>query len=363
MKTRSPLAALAWLALACATPLPVEPPLPVSPLSLGADAWRVTDQVVILTDASGTMYARRTFPLAKALTRTFVAAMPAGDVRSARPGPYQAGLLAFGGSDRIAAPLAPFDRAALARTADDLHILGDVDGMGGATPYRHVLPEIGQQLAGRSGRAAVVVFSDGLPDFPERALTEAAVLAESYPGELCYHVVQTGSDPLGAEFLRELAGLTPCGSRRSAASVRDPAAFMALVRDVFAGPADAAATGSVGGDACRDVTRLHGLRFDFDRAEIRPDGAVVLDAAIDRLRQCPEVAVRVEGHTCAMGPDAYNQALSERRAGAVVRYMTGHGIDPSRLSTRGLGESDPVAPNDSREGRARNRRVELHPSR
>ena len=68
----------------------------------------------------------------------------------------------------------------------------------------------------------------------------------------------------------------------------------------------------------------------------------------------------IEGHTDWIGTDAYNQGLSERRANSVMDYLVDHGVAASRLSTTGFGESRPIASNQNREGRALNRRVELH---
>jgi outer membrane protein OmpA-like peptidoglycan-associated protein len=104
---------------------------------------------------------------------------------------------------------------------------------------------------------------------------------------------------------------------------------------------------------------LRGVNFDFDKAEIRPDAAVILDEAVSILSGAPDSQVRVEGHTCSMGPDTYNQGLSERRAASVLQYLVEHGIAASRLNSVGFGESRPIATNDTREGRALNRRVEL----
>lgn len=103
---------------------------------------------------------------------------------------------------------------------------------------------------------------------------------------------------------------------------------------------------------------LRGVNFDFDKSNIRPDAAVILDEAVSALSGS-SAAVSVEGHTDAVGSDAYNQRLSERRAESVRRYLVEHGIDESRLSTVGYGESRPIASNQTREGRALNRRVEL----
>jgi len=104
---------------------------------------------------------------------------------------------------------------------------------------------------------------------------------------------------------------------------------------------------------------LRGVNFDFDRAVIRPDASVILDEVSSMLSGRPDVAVRVEGYTDATGPEAYNQGLSQRRAASVREYLVEHGIAASRLTSAGLGESQPIATNDTREGRALNRRVEL----
>jgi len=78
------------------------------------------------------------------------------------------------------------------------------------------------------------------------------------------------------------------------------------------------------------------------------------------MRDRPTVIVRVEGHTDSVGSDKYNQRLSERRAHAVVKYLIGKGIESNRLQAAGFGESRPIAPNETPEGRAKNRRTEFH---
>ncbi len=104
---------------------------------------------------------------------------------------------------------------------------------------------------------------------------------------------------------------------------------------------------------------LRGVNFATDSAAIDPASAVVLDVAAEQLRARPNVKVVVEGHTDSTGSDAYNQALSQRRADSVAKYLASKGVSASRLTARGMGESNPVASNDTREGRALNRRVAL----
>ncbi len=112
-------------------------------------------------------------------------------------------------------------------------------------------------------------------------------------------------------------------------------------------------------DPCAGTIVLRGVQFDFDRAEIRADAAVILEEAASQLSQCKEGSITVKGHTDSTGPEAYNQGLSERRAQAVSDYLAGQGVDASRLQSMGYGESQPVATNATRDGRALNRRVEL----
>ncbi len=102
--------------------------------------------------------------------------------------------------------------------------------------------------------------------------------------------------------------------------------------------------------------------FASDSAEIMPESRAALDRAVDLTKRIPNMRGVIEGHTDATGSDAYNQTLSERRAAAVVAYLVDRGVDQSRLSSRGFGESRPVADNATTEGRALNRRVVLRRS-
>ena len=105
---------------------------------------------------------------------------------------------------------------------------------------------------------------------------------------------------------------------------------------------------------------LRSVHFDFDKSTIRSDAVPVLNEAVEILKAEGGIAVIVEGHTDSVGSDAYNQKLSQRRAEAVRKYLVDHGIPSNRISTEGFGESRPVASNDTADGRAQNRRVELH---
>ncbi len=104
---------------------------------------------------------------------------------------------------------------------------------------------------------------------------------------------------------------------------------------------------------------LRGLAFGSDTAYIEPISRGVLEFVVDQLQRNPGGRVRIEGHTCSLGSEEYNRTLSLRRAEAVGRILVGYGIAPDRIQAVGIGETRPVAPNDTRDGRAMNRRVEL----
>jgi OOP family OmpA-OmpF porin len=103
------------------------------------------------------------------------------------------------------------------------------------------------------------------------------------------------------------------------------------------------------------------VQFDFNKSNIRSGDAAVLDEAASALKANPGVTVNVNGYCDAVGSVKYNQKLSERRAESVVKYLVKAGIPEDRLVPHGYGKTDFVATNDTAEGRAQNRRVELIP--
>jgi len=109
----------------------------------------------------------------------------------------------------------------------------------------------------------------------------------------------------------------------------------------------------------REIYRLDGVFFDFDKSVIKPEGRVKLDSAVTILNRFADMRVEIQGHTDSIATDAYNQALSERRAMAVRDYLVSRGIAGSRLTMRGFGETQPQADNGTDAGRALNRRVIL----
>jgi outer membrane protein OmpA-like peptidoglycan-associated protein len=102
------------------------------------------------------------------------------------------------------------------------------------------------------------------------------------------------------------------------------------------------------------------IHFEFNKANIRPISFPILDDVVELLKKNPQIKkIEIGGHCDWIGGDEYNLRLSQKRAEAVVKYLVSKGIDPSRLVAKGYGEGNPIADNNTTEGRAKNRRVEF----
>jgi len=99
--------------------------------------------------------------------------------------------------------------------------------------------------------------------------------------------------------------------------------------------------------------------FDFDKSVLKPEGRAKLDDLVSKIRGINLEVIIAVGHTDSIGTDAYNQKLSVRRAEAVKAYLVSKGIERNRVYTEGKGEKQPIADNRTKEGRAKNRRVEI----
>jgi len=104
---------------------------------------------------------------------------------------------------------------------------------------------------------------------------------------------------------------------------------------------------------------LNNIFFDFDESTLRDESTSELERLVKLLNDVPTLKIEISGHTDNKGSDVYNQKLSERRAKSVVDYLIEKGIEKGRLTYKGAGESEPVATNDTEEGRQKNRRTEF----
>lgn len=364
--------ALSALLMGCASSPPAQQPIAAPVLTPGSGEAVTLDQLVVLVDASASLPEGSFYRDQKTLVESVLRTIPDGD--------YETATINFGGYARQSTELSATSRQGLVSEAESLSHLDE------GTPIHKALDEAAAQLQSRSGRAAVLLFSDGeLTDEVGRdldgqvALDAAEGIAEVYDGELCIHTVQTGPSASGAALLERLSRVTGCGSFRPAERIDNVASLHQFERDVFIGalPAVAAAPGDADGDgvidsrdACpgtpagahvdvRGCWQARNLLFDTDSAAIDGEGEESLDEVVELLRENPGLRVSVDGYTDARGADAYNEKLSERRARAARDYLVQQGIAADRLEARGLGESNPVAPNDGPEGWRLNRRTEL----
>ncbi|MDV7141311.1 OmpA family protein [Tropicimonas sp. TH_r6] len=120
-------------------------------------------------------------------------------------------------------------------------------------------------------------------------------------------------------------------------------------------------SGSLALDECRNrleaLSEANEVSFSSGSTRLRPESEPVLSSLVEIIGRCPDMVIEVGGHTDSVGSEATNQRLSEQRANAVARYLTEEGIDAARFQTKGYGESQPIAENDTDRGRWRNRRI------
>lgn len=135
-----------------------------------------------------------------------------------------------------------------------------------------------------------------------------------------------------------------------------PAAPMAAPAPAVVAPVPAPAPQP---PAATKVTYAADAFFDFDKSVLKPEGKAKLDDLVGKVKGINLEVIIAVGHTDSVGSDAYNQKLSVRRSEAVKAYLVSKGIEKNRVYTEGKGEKQPVADNKTKEGRAKNRRVEI----
>jgi OOP family OmpA-OmpF porin len=129
--------------------------------------------------------------------------------------------------------------------------------------------------------------------------------------------------------------------------------------DISVKPAAAPVDATVCQQLFSDLLAKGKIRFESGRATIDLDSAGLLDRLIETALRCPTANIEIAGHTDTDGEDAFNQMLSEKRAQAVADYLVRAGLPASRFTATGYGSTQPVATNDTDEGKAQNRRIEF----
>jgi len=256
---------------------------------------------------------------------------------------------------------------------------------GGGTPLNRAIEEAAPVLDSAPGNIALLIISDG-QQVPADTLASAQDLESKFGNRLCIYSVWVGNeyDTDGQFVLQELSNISNCGNSVNVADLQSSSAManyteemlftsMAII-PVAAAPyvpkstdddgdgvdnaydkcPDTPAGAKVSSQGCWSYSKVD---FGFDNATISEAYAPLFDNAIYVLKRNPSMTVELDGHTDSTGPAAYNLGLSERRAQAVKAHLVENGIAADRLTIKGFGETQPIASNDTAEGRAENRRV------
>ncbi len=248
----------------------------------------------------------------------------------------------------------------------------------GGTPVGTAFEAASEDLASASGNISMILLSDGsnFDISPESAIY---ALKEQYGDKFCLSTIWIGNEAEqnGQAVLEGLSSITGCGVSTTAGALASSSGMGNFVKDVFFNSATptVAAIGDADNDGIPDnqdrcpntpagakVDRdgcwaFHGVFFDFNKATIKAAYTNTFDNAIKILQLNPSLTVEIQGHTDSIGSEDYNLDLSEKRAESVKQLLVDSGISSSRITTKGFGESKPVASNQTDEGRAHNRRV------
>lgn len=329
------------------------PPFQVQSLAEGN--WKLkADNLVFVLDASSSMAEGynniQKFATARAVVANFNQTMPDLNLSAA--------LRSFGHdpdlsrkSTMLVYGVTNWSRAGLTEA------LGKVQPPGGPSPMAKAFLAVAEDLNAAQGRIVMVVVSDGKDMGPE-PLVAANALRERLGDRLCIYTVLVGDNEGGRLLLADISKVTGCGSAVSADNLAGGAQMAEFVKEVLleAGPAPLPPVTE------RKTWVFKDIKFEFDKATLMESSYAILDNIYQILNDHPEIkTVEIQGHTCSIGTEDYNLGLSQRRAATVMNYLKDKGIDASRMTAKGYGESQPMESNKTRQGRANNRRVELKP--
>jgi len=331
-------------------------------LSIRVLAAERHDSAVFLIDVSDTTSSQELVATAQKISRSMNQKFP-DYVKSA--GAMVFGNLQIPQLEWIAA-VKDYDRSGLDQA------LAGLKAGAGATPMGIAIYTSDQGLAKAMGKKALIIISDGLDNGVSNPADQVKSLKSKYSSNLCVFTIQLGDNPAGTTILESLVSAGQCGKATRASELQSDAQVQALVDFIFpGGPLDSDGDGVLDEqDQCPDTPKgakvnklgcwvLKDLRFETGKAELLPQSTNTLDEAVKVLKNNPGVKIIIEGHTDDVGTEESNLTLSQARADAVLNYMVSKGVDQGRLTAKGYGESKPIASNDTADGRAQNRRVQL----
>ncbi|MGA7278072.1 MAG: OmpA family protein [Desulfocapsaceae bacterium] len=267
---------------------------------------------------------------------------------------WQAGIYSFTpglGTDNLTAfyPMQPYNKKKFSDTIAKM----PREPMG-ATLLQQGLNELEKVLTDLSGRTVIFLFTDAQYT-PTSTLPSPAMIAAQLASQfdICFAVMNAGAKNNGLAQLQKIAAVNDCS-------------YMVNFSDLLGNPEwmtgalfDISDTAPGGGKEVAMGYEWDNILFDFDKAEVKPQYFEVLTKVGAYMKENPMARIVLAGHTDNVGPREYNLKLSHRRASAVRDYLVAkEGVDPSRITLTGFGFDDPVASNDTSQGRAQNRRVQ-----
>ncbi|MHC4320844.1 MAG: OmpA family protein [Planctomycetota bacterium] len=295
-----------------------------------------------------------------------------------------------------------YSRSGLEQSLNRINFLAE-----GNSPAGLAIKETSDTIGSIKGTNAVIFISDG-EHLEGDPLTKVRNMEDRYGGWTCFYTVWIGNNPEGKLFMEELAREMDCSFSTSVEEIASDEDMINFVKQVFlttdidsdrdgvpdsldkcpdtpigvevdgSGCPKVVQTDSDGDGVFDDVDEcldtpvgaivddrgcwvVKGVQFDYKKWDVKPQFNSNLDNIEDILKNNLGLKVRIEGHTDDVGSMKYNIGLSGKRAQAIKDYLVGKGIDPSRITTKGLGYSQPIADNDTPKGRSLNRRAEIIP--
>ena len=293
---------------------------------------------------------------------------------------YNGALITFGHDDSIMADYGP-TQYSTSGFGSALNATKEPSG-NSSYPLAEAINAATGDLKSSQGQIPVIIVSDG-EKMNQAPVKAAKALKSKFGEQVCIYTVLVGDDPAGKQILDQIAKAGGCGYSTTAEGLASSGSMAGFVEGIFlakpapklvAKPMDSDGDGVTDDkDQCPNTpigatvdargcwTYAAVVLFGFDSAEIKSEAYPMLDEASAILKKNTELNVEIDGHTDNIGPAEYNIKLSERRANAIMEYFISKGIDAKRLTIKGFGLTKPAASNDTKEGRAKNRRVELTP--
>ncbi len=316
------------------------------------------DNFIVLFDKSGSMYLtdQGARPAKAKVGKDIMTAL---NERIPELG-YQGAVTVFAPDKVLIGPTA-YSRESFGQTIESLPEEGRI--FGNRTPLGDAIMQRNPDLSKSAGKTVVLIVSDGERNIGMDALDAAKNLHQKYPN-VCFHAISLADNEKGRTTLKAISELgDDCVYAEASELTGNPAAIDQLAKDIFYTVETREIVQEVvaveAAAVVPEIIEFDTPTFAFDQYELTPEAKMGLDENLEGLSSQPDLSIVIQGHTDSIGPEDYNQKLSEQRAQAVYEYFISKGVSPERMQTVGYGESRPVADNSSAQGRALNRRTEI----